>query len=69
VDLITSTDRGLYCAPGDCRIDPSRPVSRAVITHARFPTTRASVRIYVSHRDTARILRKRLRRAGAKDGG
>ena len=32
--LIEPTERGLYCAAGDFYIDPWRPVSRAVITHA-----------------------------------
>jgi len=34
LDLIVSTDRGLYCAAGDFHIDPWRPVPRAIITHA-----------------------------------
>jgi putative mRNA 3-end processing factor len=32
--LIVTTERGLYCPPGDFYIDPWQPVSRAVITHA-----------------------------------
>jgi putative mRNA 3-end processing factor len=32
--LISVTDRGLYCAPGDFYIDPWHPVQTAVITHA-----------------------------------
>src|ERR1700676_49580 len=27
------TEKGLYCEPGDFYIDPSRAVSRAIITH------------------------------------
>jgi ATP-dependent DNA ligase len=34
LDLIVSTDRGLYCAAGDFHVDPWRPVARAIITHA-----------------------------------
>ena len=60
LDLIASTDRGLYCAAGDFHIDPWRPVSRAVITHAHSDHARFGSDVYVCHRDTAPILRKRL---------
>jgi len=32
--LVTVTDRGLYCERGDFYIDPWLPVARAIITHA-----------------------------------
>ena len=32
-DVLTFTDRGIYCAAGDFYIDPWRPVDRALITH------------------------------------
>ena len=60
LDLIASTDRGLYCAAGDFHIDPWRPVSRAIITHAHSDHARFGSEVYVCHRDTAPILRKRL---------
>ena len=60
LDLITSTDRGLYCAAGDFHIDPWRPVQRAIITHAHSDHARHGSEVYVCHRDTAPILRKRL---------
>ena len=60
MDLIVSTDRGLYCAAGDFHIDPWRPVARAVITHAHSDHARPGSEVYVCHRDTAPILRKRL---------
>jgi putative mRNA 3-end processing factor len=60
LDLIASTDRGLYCAAGDFHIDPWRPVSRAIITHAHSDHARFGSDVYVCHRDTAPILRKRL---------
>jgi putative mRNA 3-end processing factor len=60
LDLIVSTDRGLYCAAGDFPIDPWRPVSRAIITHAHSDHARFGSDVYVCHRDTAPILRKRL---------
>jgi putative mRNA 3-end processing factor len=60
LDLIVSTDRGLYCAAGDFHIDPWRPVARAIITHAHSDHARFGSEVYVCHRDTAPILRKRL---------
>ena len=60
LDLIVSTDRGLYCAAGDFHIDPWRPVPRAIITHAHSDHARFGSEVYVCHRDTAPILRKRL---------
>ena len=33
-DLLTLTEAGLYCALGGFHVDPWRPVSRALITHA-----------------------------------
>jgi putative mRNA 3-end processing factor len=60
LDLIASTDRGLFCAASDFHIDPWRPVSRAIITHAHSDHARFGSEVYVCHRDTAPILRKRL---------
>src|SRR5271163_3002015 len=60
MDLITPTDRGLYCGAGDFHIDPWRPVARAIITHAHSDHARYGSEVYVCHRDTAPILRKRL---------
>jgi putative mRNA 3-end processing factor len=60
LDLIASSDRGLSCAAGDFHIDPWRPVQRAVITHAHSDHARFGSEVYVCHRDTAPILRKRL---------
>jgi putative mRNA 3-end processing factor len=60
LDLIVSTDRGLYCQAGDFYIDPWRPVERAIITHAHSDHARSGSDVYVCHRDTAPILCKRL---------
>jgi putative mRNA 3-end processing factor len=60
LDLIASTDHGLDCAAGDFHIDPWRPVARAVITHAHSDHAPFGSEVYVCHRDTAPILRKRL---------
>jgi putative mRNA 3-end processing factor len=60
LDLIVSTDRGLYCPAGDFHIDPWRPVPCAIITHTHSDHARFGSEVYVCHRDTAPILRKRL---------
>src|SRR5580698_6713054 len=40
-DLLCPKLEGLYCAPGDFYIDPTRPVARAVITHGHADHARA----------------------------
>jgi putative mRNA 3-end processing factor len=60
MDLITPTERGLYCGAGDFYIDPWRPVSRAIITHGHADHARVGSGLYVCHSHTAPILRKRL---------
>jgi putative mRNA 3-end processing factor len=60
LDLIVSTESGLYCPAGDFHIDPWRPVPRAVITHAHSDHARFGSDVYVCHRLTAPILSKRL---------
>jgi putative mRNA 3-end processing factor len=60
MDLITPTDRGLFCAAGDFFIDPWRPVPRALITHAHADHARFGSDLYVCHPLTAPVLRKRL---------
>lgn len=46
MDLITVTDKGLYCAPGDFHVDPWRPVPRALITHAHSDHARSGSQHY-----------------------
>jgi putative mRNA 3-end processing factor len=60
MDLIATTDDGLFCAAGDFHIDPWRPVARALITHAHSDHARVGSELYICHRDAAPILRKRL---------
>src|SRR5271166_2591089 len=60
MDLIVPTDRGLYCPAGDFHVDPWRSVGRALITHAHSDHARPGSDLYVCHRDTAPILRRRL---------
>ena len=60
MDLIVSTESGLYCFAGDFHIDPWRSVPRAVITHAHSDHARFGSDVYVYHHLTTPILSKRL---------
>jgi len=58
--LIEHTDNGLYCSRGDFYIDPWKPVSRAVITHAHSDHARPGSQRYLCHTDSVNLLRLRL---------
>jgi len=58
--LIQPTGKGLYCAAGDFYIDPWRPVSRAVITHAHADHARAGSDQYWAASPGLGLLRRRL---------
>jgi len=60
VDLVKLTDSGLYCAPGDFYIDPWRPVSKALITHAHGDHARWGMVSYLAAAPGEHILRTRL---------
>jgi putative mRNA 3-end processing factor len=59
-NLLTFTDRGIYCPKGDFYIDPWKPVDRAVITHAHSDHARWGSKKYLAHKDTVPLLRLRL---------
>ncbi|MFN3661251.1 ligase-associated DNA damage response exonuclease [Yoonia sp.] len=59
-DVLTFTDRGIYCAAGDFYIDPWRPVSRALITHAHSDHARWGMDSYLATPGTAAVMRHRL---------
>jgi len=59
------TPKGLYCAPGDFYIDPTRAVDRAVITHGHADHARPGNRSVLATRQTLDIMRVRYgERAG-----
>lgn len=58
--LIHFTNAGLYCEAGDFFIDPWKPVTHAVITHAHSDHARSGSQHYLCHKFTAPILRLRL---------
>jgi putative mRNA 3-end processing factor len=60
VDVIEARPDGLYCPPGDFYIDPWRPVTRAVVTHAHGDHARPGSAHYLAAREGERVLRARL---------
>ncbi len=58
--IILPTERGLYVPLGDFYIDPFRPVSRAVITHAHSDHARRGSGAYLCSETTAPLLKARL---------
>ena len=60
MSLITVDDAGLCCRAGDFWIDPWRPVSRAIITHAHADHARPGSSAYVCSGATEPFLRHRL---------
>jgi putative mRNA 3-end processing factor len=58
--LLTHTSRGLYCEAGDFYIDPWRPVSRAVITHAHSDHARPGHDAYLATPNALGVLKTRL---------
>jgi putative mRNA 3-end processing factor len=59
-DLVVQRPEGLYCPPGDFFIDPWRPVSRAVITHAHADHARRGHGAYLATAVSGGVLRARL---------
>lgn len=60
-ELLQLTDAGIYCPAGGFHIDPTRPVPRAVITHAHSDHARWGCRHYLAVRPAEHLLRMRLR--------
>ena len=58
--LISFTDKGLYCEAGNFYIDPWLPVERAVITHGHSDHARFGNQFYLCHKFTKPILELRL---------
>ncbi len=58
--ILVPTDRGLFCPAGDFYIDPWQSVERAVITHAHSDHARWGMGRYLSSREGAGVLRRRV---------
>ena len=59
-NLISFTDKGLYCQKGDFYIDPWKPVERAIITHGHSDHAHFGHKYYLCHTCTKPILQLRL---------
>jgi putative mRNA 3-end processing factor len=59
-DLIKYKDGNLYCELADIWIDPSKPVKRALITHAHFDHFTFGCEEYFSTKETAILIKKRV---------
>ena len=59
-DVLTFTDRGIYCPAGDFYIDPWKPVDRALITHGHSDHARPGMTRYLATKGTAPVMRHRL---------
>jgi putative mRNA 3-end processing factor len=59
-DVLTFSDRGIYCPAGDFYIDPWRPVDRALITHGHSDHARWGMNRYLATTGTAPVMRHRL---------
>ena len=59
-DVLTFTDRGIYCPAGDFYIDPWQPVDRALITHGHSDHARPGMGRYLATTGTAPVMRHRL---------
>ena len=58
-DILMPTPAGLCCKPGGFHIDPTRPVERALITHAHSDHARAGHGAVLATRETLDLMRLR----------
>jgi putative mRNA 3-end processing factor len=59
-DLLTATDRGLWCEAGGFFVDPWRPVDRALVTHGHSDHARWGHGAYLATEAAAPVIRHRL---------
>ena len=60
------TEKGLYCEPGDFFIDPSRSVSRAIVTHGHGDHARPGHGSVLATPETIEIMKVRMGPQGAR---
>jgi putative mRNA 3-end processing factor len=58
-DILAPTPAGICCKPGSFYIDPTRPVGRALITHAHSDHARAGHAAVLATRETLDLMRLR----------
>lgn len=59
-NLLSFTDRGIWCAQADVYIDPWRAVDRAIVTHAHSDHARKGSAHYLAHPITKQLMHARL---------
>jgi len=59
-DVLTFTDKGIYCPAGDFYIDPWKPVARALITHGHADHARWGMDHYLATSAAAPVMQHRL---------
>lgn len=60
MDLLTFTEKGIYCPPADVFIDPWKPVNRALITHGHADHSRWGHQHYLCVAEAGPVIRYRL---------
>ncbi|MCK7557359.1 hypothetical protein MKQ70_21070 [Chitinophaga sedimenti] len=60
MNVLQFTDSGIYCPAGDFYIDPWKPVTKAVITHAHSDHARPGNQQYLCHEHSVPLLQLRL---------
>ncbi len=58
--LLEFTDSGIYCPKADVYLDPWKPVSKALISHAHADHSRWGHQHYISHEYSTPIIKHRL---------
>ena len=59
-NLISKENGGITCSHGDFWIDPTRPVKRALITHAHFDHISFGCEEYICSPETSALLKERI---------
>ena len=59
-NVLTFTEKGIYCPAGDFYIDPWRPVERALITHGHADHARWGMGTYLATEQALPVMRHRL---------
>lgn len=60
MNLLSFTDKGIYCPAGKFYIDPWKPVNKALITHGHADHARWGMKSYLCHHFTVPILKLRI---------
>ena len=58
-ELLSATDRGIYCPPGDFYIDPTLPVPRALVTHGHSDHARRGHGAVLATPETLKVMAER----------